>query len=78
MILLYLRANDTSYIFFASLVKLNRQFAGRPRKSSFKPAQKLFNQYVIDSKRATLTASGSVKNKCKTLGLPETITVSRR
>jgi len=67
--------NYTSYIFLASLVKLNRQFTGRCSKSSFKAAQQLFKQHVIDSKKATLTASGSVKNKCKTLGLPETITV---
>jgi len=67
--------NYTSYIFLASLIKLNRHFAGRCSKSSFKAAQQLFKQHVIDSKKATLTASGSVKNKCKTLGLPETITV---
>jgi hypothetical protein len=67
--------NYTSYIFLASLVKLNRQFAGRCSKSSFKAAQQLFKQHVIDSKKATLTAKGEVKKKCKTLGLPETITV---
>jgi hypothetical protein len=34
------------------------------------PAQQLFKQYVIDSKKATLTAFGSVKKKCKILGVP--------
>jgi len=48
---------------------------GRCSKSSFKSAQELFKQYVTDSKKATLTAKGVIKNKCKALGLPETITV---
>ncbi|TGO02141.1 hypothetical protein PN36_29725 [Candidatus Thiomargarita nelsonii] len=73
--LLLFDRNYTSYIFLASLVKFGRQFTGRCSKSSFKPAQELFKQYVTDSKKATLTASVAVKNKCKALGLPETITV---
>jgi len=67
--------NYTSYIFLASMIKLNRQFAGRCSKSSFKPAQELFKQYVIYSKKATLTAKGEVKKQCKILGLDEQITV---
>ncbi|KHD05667.1 hypothetical protein PN36_31620 [Candidatus Thiomargarita nelsonii] len=67
--------NYTSYIFLASLVKLNRQFTGRCSKSSFKPAQQLFKQHFLDSKKVTLTAKGEVKKKCRRLGLPETITV---
>ncbi|MEN8220812.1 MAG: hypothetical protein ABFS56_31555 [Pseudomonadota bacterium] len=56
--------NYTSYIFLASLVKLNRQFAGRCSKSSFKAAQQLFKQpFMMDSKKATLTAKGEVKKK---------------
>jgi len=67
--------NYSSYIFLASLVKLNRQFTGRCSKSSFKAAQQLFKQYVIDSQKATLTAKGEVKKQCKILGLDEQITV---
>ncbi|OAD21541.1 Transposase, IS4-like domain protein [Candidatus Thiomargarita nelsonii] len=72
--------NYTSYIFLAEdpsyrRDKLNRQFAGRCSRSSFKAAQQLFKQYVIDSKKATLTAKGEVKKQCKILGLDEQITV---
>jgi len=67
--------NYSSYIFLASLVKLNRQFTGRCSKSSFKAAQQLFKQYVIDSQKATLTAKGEVKKQGKILGLDEQITV---
>jgi hypothetical protein len=67
--------NYPSYIFLASLIKLNRQFTGRCSKSSFKEAQQLFKQSVIDSSVVTLKAKGNVKKKCKMLGLPEKITV---
>jgi len=67
--------NYISYIFLASLVKLKRQFTGRCSKSSFKPAQQLFKQHFLDSKKVTLAAKGEVKKKCRRLGLPETITV---
>jgi hypothetical protein len=73
--LLLFDRNYTSYIFLASLVKLNRQFAGRCSKSSFKPAQQLFKQHFLDSKKVTLTAKGEVKNSFRLMGLPETITV---
>jgi len=73
--LLLFDRNYTEDIFLASLVKLNRQFAGRCSKSSFKPAQQLFKQHFLDSKKVTLTAKGEVKKKCRRLGLPETITV---
>jgi hypothetical protein len=68
--------NYTSYIFLASMVKLNRQFVGRCSKSSFKAAQQMFKQHVIDSQKATLIAAkGEVKKQCKILGMPEQITV---
>jgi len=67
--------NYPSYVFLASLAKLNRQFVGRCSKGSFKAAQEMFKQNITDSSLATLKAEGAVKKKCKALGLPEKITV---
>ena len=67
--------NYPSYVFLASLVKLKRQFVGRSSKSSFKAAQQLFKQNVIDTSLATLKAEGAVKKKCKALGISKQITV---
>jgi hypothetical protein len=53
--------NYAEDIFLASMVKFNRQFAGRCSKSSGVPAQQLFKQHFIDSKKVTLTAKGEVK-----------------
>jgi len=67
--------NYPTYIFLASLIKQNLPFCGRCSKSSFKAAREMFTQRVIDTKTTTIIAHGDVKRKCKSLGLPEKITV---